>query len=135
MKATRRGASLLLESVFGFGLLSVVVLLCLGVFPAFSQSASLTRNMAGADFLACQLLEQQRAAGYDRVVNRPDTSYTLQSTINGNQVVQQFTYRVDTQAVNPQCKAVKVTVSWIVGDRTAAGRQRQLQMSTYVGSF
>lgn len=111
--------SLLLEAVFGLGLVAVAILLVFGLFPTSQRSTVTAKNMATATNLARQELERQLLLPYGAVVDAaPVPLPVMTSTVNGVTSDTQFQLEVKTEEfVANERKGVLVVVSWDESDR------------------
>lgn len=113
----RREGFTLVEVVVALGLIGVLLVFVLTVFPALHQGARLAENHANAAFLGQSLLNQQRARGFAGVAARTG-SWTFPVTVDDRVVQQQMSYQVDVQALDSHRKRIWVTMTW--SDRTGA---------------
>ncbi|MCA9794676.1 MAG: hypothetical protein KC910_22870 [Candidatus Eremiobacteraeota bacterium] len=121
--------SLLLEAVFGLGLVAVAVLLVFGLFPTSQRSTTTAKNMATATNLARQELERQLLLPYASVVDAPPVPLpAITGTVNGVSSDTQFQLEVKTEeyAANER-KGVLVVVSW-----DESGRHREARLEGLV---
>lgn len=119
---SRRGVSLLLEAVFGFGLFAVAILVVFGLFPSSYQSTALAKNVTVANGIAQEVIEAERAKPYASIASQARAPFPTPpvSTIDGT--VSNVTYNVEVVVTPdpvppniPDRKRILVRVDWDSG--------------------
>lgn len=137
----RRGLSLLLEVIFGIGIFSVCMLMVFSLFPTSHRSLTQAKNYGFAGNLARQIMEQERALGYDGLPLGPgpiDLIYgtatvdgtTATTTFNHQRTVAQLT---TSAAEGYDSKGLAVRVWWVDGRAGVASfLEREVTLETIV---
>ncbi|MBI3925355.1 MAG: hypothetical protein HY319_07450 [Armatimonadetes bacterium] len=118
-KGRSRGISLLLEVVFGIGLFAASLLLIFGVLPTSHRALTQAKNLALANGIARELLEQELARDFDTIDSSAGIPYPRQVIVNGVQATTQFTGAVAVTVLDTappfDRKRVVATVMWTEG--------------------
>ncbi|MBI3926963.1 MAG: hypothetical protein HY319_15615 [Armatimonadetes bacterium] len=114
-----QGVSLLLEVVFGMGIFSACLLLIFGVFPTSHRALTQAKNLALANSIARDLLEQELAEDFDSIEDAPAAPYPRQTLVNGVTATTQFSGSIEVTVLDTappyDRKQVVATVSWVEG--------------------
>ena len=123
--------SLLLETILGLGLFSVVILVLFGIFGAVGRSNSQAREHAMARNLAQAALNRECGKPYASVMSVPALTVTEHFVSNGVNASTDFRVEiVVTELVPGERKSVLAVVTWNFGDAN-----RQFQLENFVVSL
>lgn len=123
----KKQAFTLVEALISLGLLILLIIIIVGVFPSIKKGIQLSESSAHAASLARNVLENLRQDGFDALSNQSG-SRTVSGIKNGAPFTRTFDYTVNVQNQAGNKKLVWVTVSW----QEAGGKARQLIDETIV---
>ncbi len=114
---SKRGVSLLLEAVLGFGIFASALLVIFALFPSTYQSTTLAKNLTIANGIAQEVMEQERSQPFLNIVSKPRVPFPAPaSVIDG--VVSNVDFNVEVTVLNdplptvPFRKHLVVRVDW-----------------------
>lgn len=105
----KRGLSLL-EAAFAGFLFSTVMVGMFGLWPMYARAAAKNRQYLGAAFLARQELAWAQSQPFATLAGRT-RNLSLSATIAGRQSQVDYRCQMTVDAVNPDLKSLKVSVT------------------------